>query len=342
MSFTCNFCSKNYCSKSSLKTHQNTTKACLKIQNELDSNVNIETTNFKCEHCEKCFTTLYGLTYHIEHCSLRKNKVDQKKEIHIKKFKKEIKRQALVIKKQDIDIQLSKNKEKEYIQNFKNQEDIHTNYIKKLEQTHLKSIKKQDKEIVDLKATIERLATKAIKKPTTVTNNNNNKTCNMNTFYNQNQIDNKIDHKFNDEYITTGMRGLAQFVKDHITTSEEGDVIYTCSDRARQIFKYKDENGNEVVDPKAIGLRNMIKPQLLIKAQTLLRFFTHEHNSLKTYKENGFAIDEEEYKKVICLLRQAGEMEVDIESINNTNKFSVELSNLIYNKAILCKTKNDD
>ena len=51
---------------------------------------------------------------------------------------------------------------------------------------------------------------------------------------------------------------------------------------------------------------------------------------MKTYRENGFEIDEDEYKKIVILLKQASEMGINIEKINKNNKFSTELANLIH------------
>jgi hypothetical protein len=42
------------------------------------------------------------------------------------------------------------------------------------------------------------------------------------------------------------MKGIAQFVFDHIVKLEDGSMAYACYDTSRQVFKYKDENGNEI------------------------------------------------------------------------------------------------
>ena len=46
----------------------------------------------------------------------------------------------------------------------------------------------------------------------------------------------KISSKFNDLYLFEGMKGVAQFVFDHILRDENGFLFYGCSDYARKKF----------------------------------------------------------------------------------------------------------
>lgn len=47
---TCKFCNKTFSSLKSLQTHSKTAKFCLKLRGET-------TTNFKCNYCEKYFSS---------------------------------------------------------------------------------------------------------------------------------------------------------------------------------------------------------------------------------------------------------------------------------------------
>ena len=49
---------------------------------------------------------------------------------------------------------------------------------------------------------------------------------------------------YNDKYLLDGIKGVAQFVYDHIVKLEDGSIAYACFDTSRQVFKYKDQNGN--------------------------------------------------------------------------------------------------
>ena len=124
------------------------------------------------------------------------------------------------------------------------------------------------------------------------------------------------------------MKGVAQFVYDHIVKLEDGSMAYACYDTSRQVFKYKDENGNEIKDPKAVKLRKMIKPGLLKQSKTLLDYFNDECDYLEKRKDNGHDIDGKEYNIMNTLREKAFEVGCEILSIEDTNKFTNELANL--------------
>ena len=65
----CSYCKKKFSSKSSLNSHQKTTKYCLKLRD--DSKLNYLK---KCEYCDKSFTTKQNLLIHYIEC---KNKAIQ-------------------------------------------------------------------------------------------------------------------------------------------------------------------------------------------------------------------------------------------------------------------------
>ena len=270
MSFYCDFCKKSYSTRSSLNSHQRTTKACIKIQSEIQNNT-LKHTQFECEYCKTIFTLEYTLKRHIDICTHKKKSDSLQEKIYIKKIKEELKTLNDRCKKQECELESYKNQninntkqlkkqELDCVSKLKKQELDHTKQLKKQELDYTKRLKEKDKETIALKATIERLASQAIKKPTSKVVN---KKCNLSTFYTQEQIDNKIDSKFDDKYMIDGFRGIAQFVCDHISRDEEGRMIYSCTDKARQIFKYIDANNNEILDSKADSLRRMIKPPCL-------------------------------------------------------------------------------
>ena len=94
------------------------------------------------------------------------------------------------------------------------------------------------------------------------------------------------------------------------------------------MFKYKDENGNEIKDPKAVKLRKMIKPGLLRQSKTLLDYFNDECDYLEKRKDNGHDIDCKEYNMMNTLREKAFEVGCELLSIEETNRFSNELANL--------------
>ena len=293
MSIVCEFCEKEFINKYTLSKHQNTTKKCIDIQNKL---LNIKVEKIKiindCKYCNKVFTSKQSLIVHLNICN------DKKLQDKILEKDKEI---EMLKKEKDREIEMLKMQNENYREQIK-----------------------------DLQNKLDRIANKAVDKPTTFTTTNNtiNNKFELNTFPSQKEIDRKIESQFNDKYILDGMKGIAQFVYDHIVKLEDGSMAYACFDTSRQIFKYKDENGNEIKDPKAVRLRKMIKPGLLRQSQTLLDYFNDECDYLEKRKDNGHDIDGKEYNMMNTLREKAFEVGCDILSIEETSKFSNELANL--------------
>ena len=71
-SIICEFCNKNYSSKSSLNNHQKTTKKCLEIQNKIINKDDI-TPKFNCKYCNKNLTSKQNIKIHENSCSSKKD-----------------------------------------------------------------------------------------------------------------------------------------------------------------------------------------------------------------------------------------------------------------------------
>ena len=91
--------------------------------------------------------------------------------------------------------------------------------------------------------------------------------------FKENTIKETVDNNYNIVYLNEGIKGLAQFTKDHIINAgEDGKKKYLCSDPARSIFKYKDENGVIQKDVKATKLKKAIQEPILNKTKSLLEY----------------------------------------------------------------------
>lgn len=253
-------------------------------------NIEIETNNFECNFCKKILYTKQNLSSHLISCNEKKIQ-DRVKE------------------------QLEK------------QEKFYKEQLEKQEKFYKEQLEKKEKQNNYLLSKLEKLANKAIERPTTTNNTINNK-IELHTFPSQKEIDRKIESQFNDKYLWDGMKGVAQFVYDHIINLEDGSIAYACFDTSRQVFKYKDEKGNEIKDPKANKLKKMIKPGLLKQSQTLYNYFNDECGYLEKRKNNGLNIDGKEYNTMNTLRDKAFEIGCEIVSFEDTNKFSNELATI--------------
>ena len=219
----CQYCKKTFSSKSSLNNHQKTAKYCIKLQNNTN-----EILCFNCDFCEKIFTTKQVLFNHLQSC---KNK----------DFK-----------------DILKEKEAQFKNVLKEKEAQFQSLLKDIE--HYKErLKRQEEQIKELQETLERIANKAIERPTHATTTNN--LLNITSCIDFNDIDkikDTIENKLNINHVVDGQKGLARFVKDNLLTDQNGKLSYLCSDPSRHVFRYKDETGEIKKDVEAKKLTSYI------------------------------------------------------------------------------------
>ena len=316
-SHTCIFCNKTFSTISSLNFHKKTTKYCLKIQSNNTEHNTEDIKEFACEFCDKICTTKYSLSSHILSCK----GIKYTQEIQI--------------------LQNENNKKLQILQNENNkkiqllQEEIlkQKSIIDKLEFVQEKNqeyIKIQEEQNKILHDRIQKLAIRAIDRPTSSTNNSITNKLELNNFITPENVKDKIQRKFNDNYIPNGMKDVAKFVYEWILKTDEGNLIYACYDRSRLIFKYKDESGNEVRDPKASQLSNILKPELIKKLTEMLNYVTEELEYISSRKERDLDIDIKEYDTFKFLKDKALELGFELTSMTDNNLFCKELANLIY------------
>lgn len=218
MSFSCEFCNKLFSTKGNLINHQRRTKYCIKIQKTLNKNIiEQDMKNFVCEFCNKDFTQRQNLKNHQENCiSQYKSIIRQKDEIISEKNRK--------------------------LNNLKNLEQK----ILTLE-TELKIYKEQSNKIYN---TVEEIA----KQPRVSTMTNNKIMINTPIDLSYKTVNKVIQNNFSQEYLVQGQKGIAKFAYDNILKDEQGKLKYICTDAARQIFQFKDEDGSIQKDVRATKL----------------------------------------------------------------------------------------
>ena len=219
--FICMYCNKILSTKSSLNLHIKTAKYCIKIQEE--NKVKIEKQMFECEDCLKNFSTKQNLNIHYKNCK----KLEQKSIIGEKDKK---------IIKLEINLQ----------------------NVEKQKQDYKEQLEKKDLQIKELQDKLERIATKAIEKPTTTNNLNTLNIASIIDFNNVDKVKDLIENKLNINHVVDGQKGLANFVKDNLLTDDTAKLLYVCTDPSRHIFKYKDSTGEVKKDVEAKKLTNYI------------------------------------------------------------------------------------
>ena len=165
-------------------------------------------------------------------------------------------------------------------------------------------------QIKELQNKIERMATKAIEKPTNQTN----------LFLNpidlsQEHITKMIQEKFTKEHFYDGQAGVARFAVDNILKDKDGKLGYICTDPARQIFKHINSEGELKKDVRASKLtKKLVKDVKKVSGDIVLK-------KMKEEKESKFDKD-------ACFNFLTKKMD-EIAIIDDDNsKFRAELANL--------------
>uniref|UniRef100_A0A6C0CYP1 C2H2-type domain-containing protein n=1 Tax=viral metagenome TaxID=1070528 RepID=A0A6C0CYP1_9ZZZZ len=254
----CEYCKKNFKTKSILNTHQKTAKYCLIKRGIIEENNSIIIEDYQCEYCNKSLTTKYTLNAHIETCSVK-----LKMENKTKKNKTD---KCLEEQKVIYEIQLE-NKNKQL-------EEQKINYEMQLENKN-KQIQEQRIQIKELQDTIASIASQ----PKNITTHNNNRT-NTTTNNRLNIINNlvpitddefkKLPDMLKREYVESGLDGYiklaTEFYKDKAV----------CTDVSRKIVTHKDENGKVVTDPNMTKLNSRFFKAILNKNRELTYILVDE------------------------------------------------------------------
>jgi hypothetical protein len=272
----CEYCNTQFKSTSALNNHKNKAKYCLVIQGKIEER---KEEIFKCNLCDKILSNKQNLEVHKQKCKGKKCKIEEFKcdycnkilsskqylQSHIKKCEiveeKEIFQcnycDKILSTKQKLEYHKNiceKKKEKE-IKELKEQIETKDKEIKEKDklviklkiynENYEKQFEKQEDQIRELQDKLENLANKAIDRPTIVSNTTNN-SLNIATSMDFNNIDhikNLIDNYLTINHVVDGQKGIANFVRETMLLDDNGKLKYVCTDPSRNIFKYKDTNG---------------------------------------------------------------------------------------------------
>jgi hypothetical protein len=219
----CQYCKTEFSNLYNMNNHQRKAKYCLLIQGKV--HVIDNKTEFKCKYCKKNLASKQKLSYHIDICD--------------KKFI----------------LLLDELKEKDT--KIQEQEKVFIKLKSRIEQIEEQNINYKE-QVKDLQDKLDRIANKAIDRPTTTTNNTTLNIASYIDFNDINKIKNTIENRLNINHVVDGQKGLANFVKDNLLTDDTGNLLYVCTDPSRHIFKYKDSSGEVKKDVEAKKLTSYI------------------------------------------------------------------------------------
>jgi len=272
--FTCEFCNKEFTIKGNLVSHQKTTKYCLEKQGK-----NLAE-NFKCEYCDKIFTLKTNLNDHINIC-----KEKQKKDLE-NRDNKLIKEHNNEIKK----IKYEYDKERSYY------DKEHKEEIGKL-QTEINLLNKIISKLESKLETYEKRLFDMASRPSTNTTNNN-KTVVINA-----PLTNEVLRQCATTFTIDNAYNIGGITK-HLTSSLEEHI--TCTDPSRNIFKYKNEKDEEIVDQDL----EILLPQYLTVLKDRNNFLYKE--VFEYFKKNNVPLNEQTdynifYKALNDIIEKTGQ-----------------------------------
>jgi hypothetical protein len=237
----CNKCDRLFSCISSLNQHLKVSKTC-------------GSERLLCNHCNKLFASNANLKKHILNSCPKKKEKDQEQynyEVKITEQENNFKNRL----KEQEDIYQNKLKDQDiYYDTLIREEHMSKERCKSeakaKEALYIKQIEKLEKTVEDLHDKIAKLAaTKSVSSVTNINNNNQNITLNM--FITPEFVKNQTSAHLTYNHFADGIRGIANFVHDFILMDNSGKLIYACYDKARHIFRYKDNDGNEIDDINA-------------------------------------------------------------------------------------------
>jgi hypothetical protein len=234
---TCEKCNKSFPTKYNLTQHLKVSMTCGSEQKV-------------CIYCDKKFSSTFNLKNHIQVSCIKKiekdihenidKQITELKKFYENKLKEQYDHHEIKIKEQDdyydklICAEVS-SKEK-------------LRYEFRIKETMLKEqLSESKKSIEDLHDKITKLATtKSVSSVSNTINNNQNITLNM--FITPEFVKNQASNHLTYNHFADGIRGVAGFVHDFILMDNRGKLVYACYDKARHVFRYKDDQGNEIDD----------------------------------------------------------------------------------------------
>ncbi len=268
----CNFCSKEFSSKTSLLNHQKTVKSCLKLQGKQEEEGTIE-----CSNCKKILAVRSYKQHKIK-CDITVS--------NIKKQQEDSEKQSIKLTEQNQKLNEQNKKLNEQLNESKE-----INDKLKLDLYESKTvIDKLNLELAEIKGRFsilehqnERLHSsstsvtmKLAEKVSTVNNTNNT------VVINTNQLTNEVLRKCANTFQIDHAHNINGITK-HFTSSLEDHI--TCTDPSRNIFKYTNEKDEEIIDQNL----EILLPQYLTAVKDRNNFLYKE--VFEYFKKNNVSLN---------------------------------------------------
>lgn len=228
---------------------------------------------FSCQYCETTFVTQKNLTYHVnnaKYCLILQGKSNDK--YKCEDCQKCFTSKTWLTQHQSNCLEYQVNSR---INEIKCKYEIELQILRD-------QLEQKDEMIKGKDQTIKDLAEKAIAnaKPTTITNNTTNNTVNNLQIMSEDHIKDQVKN-LTLEHIKKGAIGYSEYFLEYPLKER-----IVCTDYARRKVKYKNENGEIVVDPEMTTLSDLLFKSIKERNRELTVQYTNElTDKFKTAKD---------------------------------------------------------
>lgn len=282
----CSFCSKEFSSKTSLNNHQRTGKSCLKLQGKEEKESTVE-----CVNCKKILA-VRSFKQHKIKCDILSEKTNKEKQ----DLEEENKKLKSINEQYELELKKIASYKDKYEAELKEERMI----INKLRmdlveyKTTINILKEQNEKLQSISTSI----TMKLADKTTTINNNNNKTVVINA-----PLTNEVLRQCATTFTIDNAYNIGRLTK-HLTSSLEEHI--TCTDPSRNIFKYKNEKDEEIVDQDL----EILLPQYLTALKDRNNFLYKE--VYEYFRKNNVSFNEQTdynifYKALNDIIEKTGQ-----------------------------------
>lgn len=238
--FTCEFCTSTFSRESSLFYHQKHTIKCLDIQGRAHP------PKPSCRYCGESYAKPSALSVHEEKCPKKPTPTEEKLMEELSRTREDLSQAREEVSRlchQILDYRLLVTSLEERLKSSELQL-----------QSSQSQLERRIEDITQIASKRSKITHNTIYNQSNVSHNTNNHLDLSNTEH----IHSKLAEHLDPQTIAQGQVGIARLLVKNILTTDEGELLYVCTDQDRHIFRYLNHEGKEVKDIRAGHLKDAL------------------------------------------------------------------------------------
>ena len=309
----CEFCKKEFSTKTNLLVHQKKAKYCLEIRGKNND-------TYKCEYCEKIFTTRQNLNDHQNNsCKLGyKIKYEQEMNKMLKHYEQNIAKrdkqceQKLSEKDKQCEQKIYE-KSKQCEQKISDMLKHYEQKLSEKDKQYEQKISEKNEYILKLEEKIDKYENKFLSLASEPKTKN---TVVINTTLNlaKENMTRLLDEHMTKDVVSGGQKGLAHMVYEKMLKGPDGKLTYKCVDPSRHNFEFLNSDGIIEKDIKAMKLKNaLILADIIKKAgETGNKLWTKPDGSIDS---DQYTVSFEKVMEIICFDKEYSKFRSELSAL---------------------------